>query len=177
MTMAEHTFRKWVAPKCLSRSELVMTIGWTCIQHVSYFLYLIRFKPLTRMDEHVFRMWVALQFERIYTTDHASSLWVTLQCLRLLTSRAKHASRMWVSLQCLSRSEPLKTMAEHASRMWVSLSSVWVYLNHCKQWLTWNMQPGCELLSRVWADLNHWWEWLNMHQDQKVSHSPEFEWM
>ena len=147
MTMAEHTFRKWVAPKCLSRSELVMTIGWTCIQHVSYFLYLIRFKPLTRMDEHVFRMWVALQFERIYTTDHASSLWVTLQCLRLLTSRAKHASRMWVSLQCLSRSEPLK------------------------QWL--NMHLGCESLSPVsesiWTTANNGWlETCN----QDVSYSP-----
>ena len=141
---------------------------WTCIQHVSVSLVFDRIRTTYENGEHASSLWVPLQCLRgpeplMRTGEHTSSVWVPLQYFtgsEPLTRAGEHASRSWVPLQYLTWSEPLMRPGEHASSEWVFL-----------QCLTGSEVPEPLMrmtciqyvsASSVCADQNHWQD-ANIH--------------
>ena len=100
--------------------------------------------------------------------EHASRLWVTLQCssrFEPLKRMAEHVSSLWVAVKFLSRSVPLMRMAENTSSEWVPFQS----LRKLEPLMKMAEHAGSELLFNVWAVQNHWQVCMDTIQD--VSHS------
>ena len=159
-------------PVCESLSSLwpdenTDKIGWTCIQYVSCSPVFDQIRPLTRLGEHASSMWVTLQCLTISeplmrTGEHASSEWVALQCLSESSKTLRlgeNAFSLWATLQCLTRSEPLMRTNGWTCIQYVSCSSVFEQ-NYWRNRWTLNQSVS---FSSVFEDQNHWQEWVNIH--------------
>ena len=170
--MAEHWCSLWVIP-VFEQIRSTDLNGWTLIQAVGYCpvsdqIHWPEWLNIHPVGESLSSVW-ADHWQIYWMTEHPSSWWVAIQCLRSTDLNG------WTSIQFVSRSLVFKRITGRSTDMngWtpiqtVSPSPVFEQIigrstDHWPEWLDINSVCEFKLLSSVWADQIHWPECLNTH--------------